>query len=157
MEGDYRGAHAGRADRDVRVPGLPGGLEVTWTATDGGLRPGQFQDFDLSLGQLPRSGELVFKALQTYSSGEQVNWNQVAIDDSVEPERPAPVLTLTTPASEGAGPATGGDTTGQSDTAASTSHASHAGSSSALPVGLSAGALAVSLVALGLVWTRSRA
>ena len=31
--------------------------EVTWTATGGGIRPGQFQDFDLSLGQLPESGE----------------------------------------------------------------------------------------------------
>ena len=30
--------------------------EVTWTATAGGIRPGQFQDFDLSLGQLPQSG-----------------------------------------------------------------------------------------------------
>ena len=50
--------------------------EVTWTATDGGIRPGQFQDFNLSLGQLPESGELVFNALQTYSSGEKVNWNR---------------------------------------------------------------------------------
>ena len=40
--------------------------EVTWTATDGGIRPNQFQDFNLSLGQLPESGELVFNALQTY-------------------------------------------------------------------------------------------
>ena len=54
--------------------------EVTWTATAGGIRPGQFQDFDLSLGQLPESGELVFNALQTYSSGEKVNWNQVSAD-----------------------------------------------------------------------------
>jgi uncharacterized protein YcnI len=38
--------------------------EVTWTATDGGIRPGQFQDFNLGLGQLPESGELVFNALQ---------------------------------------------------------------------------------------------
>jgi uncharacterized protein len=68
--------------------------EVTWTATDGGVRPGQFQDFPVSLGQLPEAGELVFKAVQRYSSSEQVAWNQVAVDDAAEPERPAPVLAL---------------------------------------------------------------
>src|SRR3712207_2018279 len=46
--------------------------EVTWTATDGGVRPGQFQDFGLSLGQLPESGDLVFKAVQTYSDRKSV-------------------------------------------------------------------------------------
>ena len=69
--------------------------EVTWTATAGGIRPGQFQDFAVSLGQLPESGELVFNALQTYSSGEKVNWNQVSTDPSVEPEHPAPILRIT--------------------------------------------------------------
>ena len=68
---------------------------VTWTATSGGIKPGQFQDFDLSLGQLPESGTLVFNTLQTYSSGEKVNWNEVAADPSVEPEHPAPVLEIT--------------------------------------------------------------
>ena len=29
---------------------------VTWTATGGGIKPGQFQDFDLSLGVLPDAG-----------------------------------------------------------------------------------------------------
>jgi Domain of unkown function (DUF1775) len=48
-------------------------LCVRWTATGGGIRPGQFQDFNLSLGQLSESSELVFHALQTYSSGETVN------------------------------------------------------------------------------------
>ena len=64
--------------------------DVTWTATTGGIPPRQFQDFDLSLGQLPESGELVFNALQTYSSGEKVNWNEVSADPSIEPEHPAP-------------------------------------------------------------------
>jgi uncharacterized protein YcnI len=72
--------------------------QVTWTATGRGIGPGQFQDFDLSLGALPDSGELIFRTIQTYSGGEQVNWNQVAVDESVEPERPAPVLTLAAPA-----------------------------------------------------------
>ena len=85
--------------------------EVTWTATGRGIAPDQYVDFDVSLGQLPESGRLVFRTLQTYSSGEQVDWNQVAVDDSVEPERPAPVLTLTAPAAGGSG---GSDTPSES-------------------------------------------
>jgi uncharacterized protein YcnI len=79
--------------------------EVTWTATNGGIRPGQFQDFQLSLGQLPESGNLVFNAVQTYSSGDKVNWNQISADPSVEPEHPAPVLTITPAAANGSAPA----------------------------------------------------
>lgn len=74
--------------------------EVTWTATGPGVGPHQFQDFDLSLGPLPESGEMVFGAIQTYSSGDVVEWNEVAVDDSVEPEHPAPVLTVTPPQEE---------------------------------------------------------
>ena len=80
---------------------------VTWTATGGGIKPGQFQDFDLSLGQLPESGELVFSALQTYSGGEKVNWNEVSADPSTEPEHPAPTLTIT--------PAVAEEVSGQAD------------------------------------------
>src|SRR4051795_12050672 len=29
--------------------------KITWTATDGGLRPGQYNDFNVSLGPLPKS------------------------------------------------------------------------------------------------------
>jgi hypothetical protein len=128
---------------------------VTWTATGGGVRPGQFQDFPISLGQLPESGDLVFTALQTYSSGEKVAWNQVAVDDAAEPEHPAPVLTVTAP---GAAPsAVDASDTGD---AASTTKASASkvqsedDSSSALPVGLSVAALLVALGALGLALKR---
>jgi periplasmic copper chaperone A len=126
--------------------------EVTWSATNGGVRPGQFQDFDLSLGQLPESGQLVFKALQTYSSGDQVNWNQVAVDDSVEPEHPAPVLTLTAPTDDEAA-ATAGDATSPSATDTS---GDDEGSHWALPVGLSVVSLVVSLAAMALAWTLGR-
>ena len=44
---------------------------ITWTATSGGITPGQYQDFDVSAGKVPdRTGTVVFKSLQTYSSGE---------------------------------------------------------------------------------------
>jgi periplasmic copper chaperone A len=118
--------------------------EVTWTATAGGIRPGQFQDFDLSLGQLPESGELVFNALQTYSSGEKVSWNEVSTDPSVEPEHPAPILTIT-PATAGEGPAASASGA-QSDNA----------SAATLPLVVSGAALVLSLAAVTLAWRRGR-
>jgi uncharacterized protein YcnI len=134
--------------------------QVTWTATNGGIKPGQFQDFDLSLGVLPASGQLQFRALQTYSSGQQVNWNEVSTDPSVEPEHPAPMLTLTPTGSEqsSAAPSTGGDTGaasgGQADKSASVG--SESGADSTLPIALSGGALVLSALAVTLVWRRGR-
>ena len=125
--------------------------EVTWTATDGGIRPGQFQDFDLSLGQLPESGKLVFNTLQTYSSGEKVNWNQVSADPSVEPEHPAPILTIAPVApDEGAAPT---DTGSQDEQVASQSDTVW---NSTLPLVVSGAALVLSLVALVLARRRNR-
>lgn len=64
---------------------------ITWTADDGaGIKPGQFQEFDVSVGPLPETKSMVFKALQTYSDGEVVRW----IDEGKDAEHPAPVLTL---------------------------------------------------------------
>ena len=130
--------------------------EVTWTATTGGgIRPGQFQDFELSLGQLPKSGDLVFNTLQTYSDGEKVNWNQVSADPSVEPEHPAPILTIT-PAAAGEGPAaTEGSQAGQDEQPASASQSGNAPNSS-LPLLVSVAALVLSVVATLLAWRRGR-
>jgi uncharacterized protein len=48
---------------------------VTWTATDGGIGPGQFLRFPLSAAVPGRPGAvLTFKALQTYSDGSVVRW-----------------------------------------------------------------------------------
>ena len=124
--------------------------EVIWTATDGGIRPGQFQDFDLSLGQLPESGKLVFNTLQTYSSGEKVNWNQVSADPSVKPEHPAPTLTIApVAADEGAAPT---DTGSQDEQVASPSDTVL---DSALPLVVSGAALVLSLVAVVLARRRN--
>ncbi len=71
---------------------------ITWTATSGGITPGQYQDFDVSAGKVPdRTGTVVFKSLQTYSSGEIVRWIQVADSQDPDPDTPAPVLTVTGP------------------------------------------------------------
>ncbi|GAA1519028.1 YcnI family protein [Dactylosporangium maewongense] len=69
--------------------------KITWTASAGAeIKPHQFQEFDVSLGPLPTTDQIVFKALQTYSTGEIVRW----IDEpaaGAEAEHPAPVLKLT--------------------------------------------------------------
>lgn len=69
--------------------------KITWTADpDSAIKPGEFQQFDVSLGPLPQVKQMIFKALQTYSDGNVVRW----IDEpqaGTEPDHPAPVLTLT--------------------------------------------------------------
>ena len=70
--------------------------KITWTATgDAAVKPGQFQEFDVSLGPLPQVPQVVFKALQTYSDGTIVRWIEEPTTDGTEPEKPAPVLKLT--------------------------------------------------------------
>jgi uncharacterized protein YcnI len=68
---------------------------IVWTADTGAaVKPGQFQEFDVSLGPLPASGQLIFKALQTYSDGTVVRWIDEPSSDGTEPEHPAPALKL---------------------------------------------------------------
>jgi uncharacterized protein YcnI len=74
--------------------------KITWTATAGGLEPGQFDLFTISAGPLPTKGsKIVFKALQTYSDGDVVRWIEPTVKGTPEPEFPAPTLTLTKAAS----------------------------------------------------------
>jgi len=69
---------------------------ITWTATNGGLTPGEFGEFTIIAGQLPDAKSLVFSAIQTYRDGSVVRWNQTAAPGSTaEPQNPAPTLTLT--------------------------------------------------------------
>ncbi|HEX5588334.1 MAG TPA: YcnI family protein [Acidimicrobiia bacterium] len=70
--------------------------KITWTATAGGLEPGQFDLFTISAGPLPtKVKKLEFKALQTYSDGEVVRWIQPTVKGAPEPENPVPTLTIT--------------------------------------------------------------
>ncbi|CAL9484061.1 YcnI family copper-binding membrane protein [Streptomyces sp. enrichment culture] len=78
--------------------------KVTWTAKGEGIKPGFFQKFPVSVGTLPEdTDQLVFKALQTYSSKEVVRWIEVPQEGQDEPDNPAPVLDLTAPAEDGHG------------------------------------------------------
>ncbi|MFF2779660.1 YcnI family protein [Streptomyces sp. NPDC058052] len=68
--------------------------KVTWTADGSKIGPGQFQQFPLSLGQLPEdTDQLVLKAIQTYDNDEVVRWIEEQ-KGSEEPQNPAPVLKL---------------------------------------------------------------
>jgi uncharacterized protein YcnI len=67
---------------------------ITWTG--GSIGPGEFQEFDISVGPLPDDVDsLTFPAVQTYSNGEVVRWIDLAQPGQAEPEHPAPTLTLT--------------------------------------------------------------
>ena len=69
--------------------------KITWTAdANSAIKPGQFQEFDVSLGPLPETDQIVFKALQTYSDGEVVRWIDEPSTTGAELEHPAPVLKL---------------------------------------------------------------
>jgi uncharacterized protein YcnI len=73
---------------------------ITWTAAPGAaIRPGQFQEFDLSVGPLPNASSVSFPTVQYYSDGTTVKWiEKAAPGSSVEPDHPAPTLSLQTPA-----------------------------------------------------------
>lgn len=73
--------------------------KITWSG--GEVKKGEFQQFPVSLGELPKdTDQLVFKALQTYDDDEVVRWIEEPEEGEPEPESPAPVLNLT-PAAEG--------------------------------------------------------
>jgi uncharacterized protein YcnI len=70
---------------------------VTWTAADpaAGIAPGQFDEFELSLGTFPSDVDAVsFPTTQTYSDGTVVVWDQPAVKGQDEPEHPMPTLEL---------------------------------------------------------------
>ncbi|MFD2419648.1 YcnI family protein [Amycolatopsis pigmentata] len=67
--------------------------KIVWTGAK--ISPGQFEEFDVSMGPLPAdAGQMVFKALQTYDNGEVVRWIDTAAAGAPEPEHPAPTVKL---------------------------------------------------------------
>lgn len=69
---------------------------VVWTAAPGTrIAPGQFQEFELSVGPLPdNTDELMTPAVQTYEGNKVVAWDQPMKEGQEEPEHPAPVIAL---------------------------------------------------------------
>jgi len=82
-----------RLDRDLRA-GTVG--NITWTAAPGGgVGPDQFSEFRVAV-KLPDTATVSFPATQTYADGTVVRWDEPTVRGGPEPERPVPMLTLTT-------------------------------------------------------------
>jgi periplasmic copper chaperone A len=148
------------------VPGEDGSTitqyvsQVDFTATTpaSAIPPGQFDMFNLAVGPFPKASSVSFGALQTYSDGTTVNWNEQSADGTTEPAHPAPVLTLS-PGGSGMsadGVSMAGTTTGT--TTGTPGQGSSAGSSWTGIAGLVLGivALVISVAALALALTRRR-
>ena len=69
---------------------------IEWTAdsADAAIKPGEYQEFELSVGPLPKVDSLEFKTIQTYNDGSQVAWIEEKTAGAESPEHPAPVLKL---------------------------------------------------------------
>ncbi len=110
--------------------------EIDWTTSDptAAIRAGAVGLFPVLVGQLPDTGSLTFKAIQTYSDGSTVDWIETpAPGSSAEPEHPAPTLTLT----------------GDAAAAGSADPAPSKGTSTTLPTVLAVVALVLGVLALG--------
>ncbi|CAM5741297.1 hypothetical protein SALBM311S_01239 [Streptomyces alboniger] len=98
---------------------------------------GQYEDFDVAFGQLPdNTGQLTFKALQTYSDGKIVRWIDEAKSGGEEPENPAPVVKLTAKAAAGEGRSASATSSGVTKSADSSSSAASGSDSTARGLGI---------------------
>jgi uncharacterized protein len=112
---------------------------ITWTADKGvSIKPGSFDEFEFSAGRLPADQRaLSFPAVQTYSDGKVVSWNEPVAPGAVEPKHPAPSLDLL--AAKSAKPAP-----------VSAAPSASRGSNDSVARGLSAGAVVVALGGAGI-------
>jgi uncharacterized protein YcnI len=133
---------------------------ITWTSAGktSGIKPGQFQDFPLSV-QIPgRAGDtLTFKALQYYSDGSVARW--IGAPDA---DKPAPQVSVTaaaaaTPASGGSGTATTENTSAPSSASSSSSDDSSDSSKTLSIIALIVGALGLAAGGAGLAASRRSA
>jgi periplasmic copper chaperone A len=116
---------------------------------------GEFDLFNLSVGPFPDAASMSFAALQTYSDGSTVNWDEQSANGA-EPDHPSPVLQLSAAAT--ATSATGAQPTvsvsAQPQAAAAAS--SGGGTSWTGIAGLIAGLLALVISLAVLAASRSR-
>ena len=81
-------------DDGAEVTDYVSSVEWKATAPDAAIPPHQFNVFAISAGPLPKTNTLTLPAVQTYSDGKTVNWNEKATPGQPEPEHPAPSLHL---------------------------------------------------------------
>jgi uncharacterized protein YcnI len=67
--------------------------QIVWSG--GTISPGQFDEFEVSVGPLPSDIDvMLFRSVQTYSDGSEVSWSQQSFTDQPQPDHPAPELQL---------------------------------------------------------------
>jgi uncharacterized protein YcnI len=133
---------------------------VTWTAAAaGGAGPGQYDDFDIAVAQLPKTDSVVFKVIQTYSNGSAVPWIELKAPGSTqEPEHPAPELALgaATNPSPGATPTSASKATVSAASGSITTNSNDDSSAKTLAgIGLGVGILALLLASAALLRRRT--
>lgn len=128
---------------------------ITWTAVSPAtaIKPGQFEEFVVAVGPLPKADSMQFKTLQTYSNGDVVRW----IEDGTAPEHPVPTLKLTPAVAEDASasaPTTGSASASKSPSTKVSDSSAASQSSVNIALGLAGTALIVGLIAGGLALRR---
>jgi uncharacterized protein len=124
---------------------------VTWTATGDGIKPGEYDTFNIRAGSFPEDAEgtvVAFPSVQTYDSGEEVAWIEDTVEGQDEPENPVPTITVGPAEDEDAAAAQPAAATNDGDAAGEQAAATSdddGGSSE----GLAIAGLVVGLVGLG--------
>ena len=135
---------------------------VEWKASGAaGIKPGEFTEFQVSAGPMPKKDSIEFKAIQAYSDGKTVSWiEEPTAGSAEEPQYPAPTLKLAAASGDGmdaddgtAGTGTAG--TGGTQAAAGSDDGASKGSVTGAYVVGGVGLLA-GLAALGLALGRRR-
>jgi uncharacterized protein YcnI len=134
--------------------------EVVWTANDAAHEIGQnqYQAFSLSVGPLPAAGtKVTLPAVQTYTDGTVVTWDQKAVDGQAEPDHPAPSFTTTAADDASPSPSSTAAAAPADTAAAPASQTSDAAGAWGLGLGILGTVLGAAALALVLAGRRSRA
>ncbi|MDQ1710759.1 MAG: hypothetical protein QOE45_209 [Frankiaceae bacterium] len=127
--------------------------KILWSG--GRIAPGEFDEFDVSVGPLPTdTDELVFKTVQGYSDGSVVRWIDLRTPGGTEPEHPAPVLHLVAKAGSTPSPSASAAAATPAPNAVSVSAADVRGAKRTARTGVALGAAALALAVVGLARRR---
>ncbi|HST48841.1 YcnI family protein [Jatrophihabitans sp.] len=127
---------------------------IEWKAASAAtaIKPGEFNQFVISAGPLPKAAAMTFKAIQAYSDGSTVSWiEQAAQGSTAEPEHPAPTLTLAAAGASSAPPSSAAPTASAATTASSADEGNGRATTALVLaiVALLLGAAALTLAGLG--------
>ncbi|MFF8960609.1 YcnI family protein [Streptomyces sp. NPDC014894] len=133
-----------------------GVVSLTWTANSSAhtIPAGQFEEFSLMGGLVPNTDRIYFDAIQTYSNGEVVSWDERPTSSNPNPAHPAPSVKVVPAAAAGAGAATAAKTMALGPAVSGGDGSVAAAGSPAATAAYTA--TAVLAVAGGLFWMRRR-